>query len=218
MNSLYQAFIDPSKPKPDSTYHKPIGLCKKCEVALSSAKTNETPAVLPSRIPGAGKGTYPAHFLSFKIGLFALQTYEKGDLITLYGGQVYASNPTHLQDTRYVLFRGGFYIDGKIEYGKDLGRWINDPVNTNQTPNCKFGHIKIGFTTPIEATETITLGQEILINYGPIRKQLKISKVCFRDFLLNSVSDTTPEELQPSTSIHISRCISSSFSRKCTLS
>jgi hypothetical protein len=103
MNPNYEAY---RTAEPPPKYGKDR-LCSKCYISL---KPNE-PSVKTSTIKNAGNG------------LFADRDYGYNELVCYYKGTVYTKRPGHRSN--YILYKGGFWIDGKTSFGKTKGRYIN---------------------------------------------------------------------------------------------
>jgi hypothetical protein len=89
-------------------YEKANKVCHKC---FKDLKANE-PSNKRSDIPRAGNG------------LFANRDYKFGETITFYGGKVYTDRKNVPKSSYYVLSRGGFFIDGRVNFCKAKGRWV----------------------------------------------------------------------------------------------
>eukprot|EP01127_Copromyxa_protea_P015623 TRINITY_DN451_c0_g1_i14.p1 TRINITY_DN451_c0_g1~~TRINITY_DN451_c0_g1_i14.p1 ORF type:complete len:190 (-),score=14.16 TRINITY_DN451_c0_g1_i14:1795-2364(-) len=146
-------------------YDKANRVCHSCFIDLKA----DEPSVKRSDIPRAGNG------------LFADRDYKWGETITYYNGKIYTDRSKVPASCAYVLYRGGFFIDGRVKFGsRGKGRYINGTLK-GQRPNVYFGSLDIGFEVPIkvitrsEATKrgiskkrTIGLrkGEELVISYG----------------------------------------------------
>ena len=97
-------------------------ICALCKLRM---KPNEPTSVIRSSIPGAGNGV--------KAG----RDIEWNELITLYSGNVYTKKKDLPKDRRYILFKNGVWIDGRVNFGKnDKGRYINAPPKGKKA-NCR---------------------------------------------------------------------------------
>ena len=139
-------------------------VCHVCRVRLHGNK----PIVKRSTIRAAGNG------------LFADRDYKWGEVITMYTGKVYSSRGDVPPKSNYVLFRGGFWIDGRTSFGTGLGRYING-TRGGRKPNVYFGYTKLGLEVPIKVLTKsmakkkgistqgefgLLKNQEIFISYG----------------------------------------------------
>ena len=122
---------------------------------------NKDVVVKRSTIPAAGKG------------LFALKPFAVGDVVATYGGVVmHADEWKRLPaNKRYygmaIEGQTNFIVDGTKSYGIHMGRWVNDPYNTNHAVNVKSKWNNNQKRVELKATKAIAKGAEIFINYGP---------------------------------------------------
>jgi hypothetical protein len=140
-------------------------MCAKCKLNLD---LNDV-SCKRSTIPSAGNG------------LFAHRDIMWNEEITEYSGRIYATTEKLPRDQRYILQKNGMYIDGRVQFGKAKGRYINAPP-PGKKANARFGHRRgkdadLGHTVVIRAisrprgvaksrTVAIKKGEEILISYG----------------------------------------------------
>lgn len=125
---------------------------------LPPAHMNDGVYVAPSTIPQAGRG------------LFAARSFSKGDVVTTFGGAVmwadeWSKLPAHMKNYAKKIREHNLVIDGRVGYGKQLGRWINHA--TGSKANVTWGSLhKRDFYMPIYAKRDIRAGEELFINYG----------------------------------------------------
>jgi hypothetical protein len=103
-------------------------------------------------------------------GLFAIRNIPKNDIITQYGGLVYAKC-REIQPEEgfadYVMSEDSTWYDaGRYFFPEDAGRWINEPpYGLPYLVNAKPGK-KTKQTYPLIAKHEIWQGKEILLKYG----------------------------------------------------
>jgi hypothetical protein len=133
---------------------------------INQNEFNMNVIVKPSKIPQAGNG------------LFAGKTFEKGETICTYGGQLVDVAEAKYLDPMYIVsFENGkgFKLCGD-NAGGDLGLFANavHPDNPQIEQNAKFS-LNYGQRQylpekrgrfPVLATRKIEFGEEIIVNYG----------------------------------------------------
>lgn len=137
-----------------------------CALCTRRLKANQ-PSVKRSTIPKAGNG------------LFADRDYKWGETVTYYSGKVYTDR-RDVPASPYILFRAGFFIDGRVDFDGSLGRYIN-AAKGRKHPNVYFGYQKIGTAVPIKVLTKamarqkkmsvngeygLRKGEELFIKYG----------------------------------------------------
>jgi len=92
-------------------------------------------------------------------GLFADRDYKRGELITLFGGNIIYSAAEVQGD--YVARCSEFYIDGFYGFrlGTEKGRWINEFNSEVTFINCSLGR-------EIRAVVDVEEGDQFFCNYG----------------------------------------------------
>lgn len=137
---------------------------KICELDYTRNKQSNTPVVTKSTIPNAGNG------------LFADRDYKWNEIITYYDGKEYALDDPNLpEDKSYFKQCGRYLIDGRVNFGNALGRYINSPAKGSRV-NVRWGSTNLGTRIAIRALNkpkgckdpiAIKAGQELFITYGP---------------------------------------------------
>ncbi len=126
--------------------------CQGPECALHLYQNNGL-CIKASGIPGAG------------LGLFAAQTFRKGDAIGEYTGEELSLDALTERYgsalAAYTLCDGTRYIDARNSNSCAV-RFANDARGTDKRNNATF----VPSTFILEATKTIGNGSEIFVNYG----------------------------------------------------
>lgn len=113
------------------------------------------PVVRKSRIGGAGNG------------LYAARTYNKGALVTKYGGKLLSDSQVKRSASKYVMTDDhGRHHDSRLvdKPDSEKGRWINDPRGTGLAPNVEAVTTAAGVL--IKTTRTVAPGEEFYLDYG----------------------------------------------------
>ncbi|RLO04332.1 hypothetical protein DYB28_011657 [Aphanomyces astaci] len=107
-----------------------------------------------SRLPNAG------------LGLFATTTFNAGDVVCVYRGQVLATaDALKVADKSYLMrLGGGVYIDARTCIGVKA-RYIND-CRSRGVHNVEFEKLPLLQKANVRATRYIHIGDEIYVDYG----------------------------------------------------
>lgn len=133
-----------------------------CELDYTRTRNKDVPIVSRSTIPHAGNG------------LFADRDYKWNEIITYYDGKVYSPNEPLPSNKSYFKGCGRYIIDGRVNFGDGLGRYINCPKRGSKA-NARWGFAGVGTRVAIRAMRkpkgcknpiAIKAGEEIFICYG----------------------------------------------------
>jgi hypothetical protein len=96
------------------------------------------------------------------LGLFANKLFKKGDEITEYIGETITTDEGNRRGGKYLFeLNGNWMIDGKDR--SNIARYANHSCRPNASPVLSDDETQV----KIFAKKTITVGEEITINYGP---------------------------------------------------